>query len=118
MSRASHAMCQAKKACKSLFKRLQTDGARLTHWSLQQVRIPSPQSCQLTWRDTFAGIVENYPALEYPTSRMKKLYDVNVHGAFFCAREVARQMIKKKTQGSIVLVSSMSANVREKEAES
>lgn len=41
---------------------------------------------------------------------MKRLYDINVHGAYFTAREAARLMIPQGS-GSIVLVSSMSANV-------
>ncbi|KAJ7864795.1 hypothetical protein B0H14DRAFT_2735537 [Mycena olivaceomarginata] len=40
-----------------------------------------------------AGIVENYSAFDYPFDRIKKLYDINVHGAFFTAREAARNMI-------------------------
>ncbi|KAI0053896.1 NAD-P-binding protein [Auriscalpium vulgare] len=58
-----------------------------------------------------AGIVENYSAFDYPSDRMKRLYDINVHGAFFTAREAARHMIPQGG-GSIVLVASMSANVR------
>ncbi|GAB1519613.1 hypothetical protein RhiTH_002681 [Rhizoctonia solani] len=58
-----------------------------------------------------AGIVENYSAFDYPTNRIRLLYDINVHGAFFCAREAAKHMIEQNTKGSIVLVSSMSANV-------
>ena len=46
----------------------------------------------------------------YPEERIKKLYDVNVHGAFFCAREAARNMLERKS-GSIILIGSMSANV-------
>ena len=46
----------------------------------------------------------------YPFDRIKRLYDINVHGAFFTAREAARNMIPQGG-GSIVLVSSMSANV-------
>ncbi|KDQ33339.1 hypothetical protein PLEOSDRAFT_48354 [Pleurotus ostreatus PC15] len=57
-----------------------------------------------------AGIVENYSALEYPADRMRKLMDVNVHGAFFTAREAAKIMIPQGS-GSIVLISSMSANI-------
>ncbi|KLO19230.1 NAD(P)-binding protein [Schizopora paradoxa] len=57
-----------------------------------------------------AGIVENYPALEYPADRIKRLYDINVHGAFYTAREAAKHMIPRGS-GSIVLVSSMSATV-------
>ncbi|TFL07368.1 hypothetical protein BDV98DRAFT_496717 [Pterulicium gracile] len=56
-----------------------------------------------------AGIVENYSAFDYPFDRIKRLYDINVHGAFFTAREAARAMIPQGG-GSIVLVSSMSAN--------
>ena len=42
---------------------------------------------------------------------MKRLYDINVHGVFYTAREAARLMIPRGG-GSIILVSSMSANVR------
>jgi NAD(P)-dependent dehydrogenase (short-subunit alcohol dehydrogenase family) len=42
---------------------------------------------------------------------MKLLYDINVHGVFYTAREAARLMIPQGG-GSIILVSSMSANVR------
>ena len=42
---------------------------------------------------------------------MKRLFDINVHGVFYTAREAARLMIPQGA-GSIILVSSMSANVR------
>jgi len=57
-----------------------------------------------------AGIVENYSAFDYPIDRIKRLYDINVHGSFFTAREAARHMIPQGG-GSIVLVASMSANI-------
>lgn len=41
---------------------------------------------------------------------MKRLYGVNVHGAYFTAREAAKNMIPQGG-GSIVMVASMSANV-------
>ena len=47
----------------------------------------------------------------YPFDRIKRLYDINVHGAFFTAREAARHMIPAGG-GAITLVASMSANVR------
>jgi len=56
------------------------------------------------------GIVENYSAFDYPFDRIKRLYDINVHGAFFTAREAARNMIPQGG-GSIVLVASMSAHI-------
>lgn len=42
---------------------------------------------------------------------MKLLYDINVHGSYFCAREVAKHMISKKNGGSIIMVASMSGSV-------
>ncbi|KAJ7286305.1 NAD(P)-binding protein [Mycena rebaudengoi] len=57
-----------------------------------------------------AGIVENFTAFDYPVDRIKRLYDINVHGAFFTAREAARHMIPLGG-GSIVLIASMSANI-------
>ncbi|EPQ31965.1 uncharacterized protein PFL1_00164 [Pseudozyma flocculosa PF-1] len=58
-----------------------------------------------------AGIVENFPATEYPTEKMRKLYDINVHGSYFVAREAAKHMLADGIRGSIVLVASMSAAV-------
>ena len=46
----------------------------------------------------------------YSFDRIKRLYDINVHGAFFTAWEAAWNMIPQGG-GSIVLVASMSANV-------
>ncbi|CAK5277535.1 unnamed protein product [Mycena citricolor] len=57
-----------------------------------------------------AGIVENYSAFDYPADRIRRLYDINVHGSFFTAREAARHMIPSGG-GSIVLIASMSANI-------
>ncbi|KIJ44278.1 hypothetical protein M422DRAFT_207933 [Sphaerobolus stellatus SS14] len=59
---------------------------------------------------TSAGICENYTALDYPAERLNRLFDINVHGSFYCAREAARHMLVRKT-GSIVLIASMSANI-------
>ncbi|KAL5536582.1 hypothetical protein ACEPAF_404 [Sanghuangporus sanghuang] len=57
-----------------------------------------------------AGVVENFPALDYPADRAKLLFDVNYHGAFFTARASAKRMIPNGG-GSIVLISSMSAGI-------
>ncbi|KIM79584.1 hypothetical protein PILCRDRAFT_548997 [Piloderma croceum F 1598] len=57
-----------------------------------------------------AGIVENYSAFDYPFDRIRRLYDINVHGAFFTAREAARNMIPNGG-GSIIFIASMSANI-------
>jgi len=54
--------------------------------------------------------VENFSAIDYPTEKVKHLYDINVHGAFFTAREAARSMAKTGG-GSIIMIASMSAHV-------
>ncbi|PVF99757.1 NAD(P)-binding protein [Serendipita vermifera] len=59
----------------------------------------------------FTGIVENFPAVDYPADKVRRLYDINVHGSFFCAREAAKSMLRRKATGSIILISSMSANI-------
>lgn len=57
---------------------------------------------------TAAGIVENFPAAEYPTAKVKKLLDINVMGTWFCTREAARLM---PDGGSQVLIGSMSGSI-------
>ncbi|KAK4330033.1 hypothetical protein RTBOTA2_005376 [Rhodotorula toruloides] len=57
---------------------------------------------------TAAGIVENYAAVDYPADRFRKLMAINVEGSFFCAREAAKDMMKRDAKGSIVLIGSMS----------
>lgn len=58
-----------------------------------------------------AGIVENFPATQYPTHKMKKLFDININGSYYVAREAAKHMLADGTKGSIILVASMSAGV-------
>jgi NAD(P)-dependent dehydrogenase (short-subunit alcohol dehydrogenase family) len=57
---------------------------------------------------TAAGIVENFPADQYPTDRVRKLLDINVMGTWFCSREAARLM---PDGGSQVLIGSMSGSI-------
>ncbi|KAM0746880.1 NAD(P)-binding protein [Meredithblackwellia eburnea MCA 4105] len=60
---------------------------------------------------TAAGIVENFPAVDYPTEKFQKLMNINVSGSFFCAREAAKDMLSREAPGSIVLIGSMSGDV-------
>jgi NAD(P)-dependent dehydrogenase (short-subunit alcohol dehydrogenase family) len=64
--------------------------------------------CNLFSVPFFEG--SNLAKPSYPFDRIKRLYDINVHGAFFTAREAARNMIPNGG-GSIVLVASMSSSV-------
>ncbi|KAF8323647.1 uncharacterized protein EI90DRAFT_3145821 [Cantharellus anzutake] len=60
---------------------------------------------------TAAGVVHNYSSFEYPSERMKSLYNVNVHGSFYCARAAAQHMMALGTGGSIIFISSMSGRI-------
>lgn len=61
-----------------------------------------------------AGIAApSMPLAEMDASRMKRLFEVNVYGAFLCAREAARRLSTSRggRGGSIVIVSSVSARL-------
>ena len=58
-----------------------------------------------------AGIQQETPALEYTVEDADKMFGVNITGVFMTAQAVARQMIKRKTKGSLVLIASMSGTV-------
>jgi D-arabinitol 2-dehydrogenase len=60
---------------------------------------------------TSAGFCENFEAINYPVDRIKKLWDVNVNGTCFFATAVARHLIERKAQGSMVFIGSMSGSV-------
>jgi len=70
-----------------------------------------------------AGIQYEAPALEYTAEDCRRILDVNVYfslrnaadgevtGVFLCAQAAAEQMIRTKSEGSIILIASMSATV-------
>lgn len=59
-----------------------------------------------------AGIVAPASALaEMSLERMKRIFDVNVLGAYLCARECARRLPKNRDGGSVVLLSSAAARL-------
>ena len=58
-----------------------------------------------------AGIQQETPALEYTLEDADKMFGVNITGVFMTAQAVARQMVKLKTPGSLVLIASMSGTV-------
>ncbi|KAK0734190.1 hypothetical protein B0T26DRAFT_631615 [Lasiosphaeria miniovina] len=58
-----------------------------------------------------AGIQQETPALEYTAEDSDKMLGVNITGVFMTAQAVARQMIKRKQKGSLVLIGSMSGTV-------
>ncbi|KAK4229686.1 short chain dehydrogenase [Podospora fimiseda] len=58
-----------------------------------------------------AGIQREESALEYKKEDVDEMMEVNVTGVFMTAQAVAREMIKRKTKGSIVLIASMSGTV-------
>ena len=58
-----------------------------------------------------AGIQQETPALEYTAEDSDKMMGVNITGVFMTAQAVAREMIKRKQKGSLVLIGSMSGTV-------
>lgn len=58
-----------------------------------------------------AGIQQETPALEYEAADIDRMLSVNVTGVFLTAQAVARQMVRLKQPGSMVLVASMSGTV-------
>jgi NAD(P)-dependent dehydrogenase (short-subunit alcohol dehydrogenase family) len=61
-----------------------------------------------------AGIVGvPQPLVEMSVERLRRMFDVNVLGAYLCAREGARRMVRSRggKGGSIVLVSSVAATL-------
>lgn len=59
-----------------------------------------------------AGVAFYYPVADTPLSRWDLVLKVNLYGAFLCAKAVLPAMIEKRS-GSIVNISSLSANDRD-----
>jgi len=58
-----------------------------------------------------AGINYEAPALEYPAKEVENLMSINFTGVFVTAQAVARQMVRLKQPGSILLIASMSGTI-------
>ncbi len=54
-----------------------------------------------------AGVEHPYELLDMPLAAWQKVIDVNLTGAFLCAREAARAMRDSKSPGTIVNISSV-----------
>ena len=59
-----------------------------------------------------AGVVGRVaPFTEYTTERLRRTFEVNVLGAFLCAREAVSRMLRQHAGGAIVNVSSAAARL-------
>jgi NAD(P)-dependent dehydrogenase (short-subunit alcohol dehydrogenase family) len=58
-----------------------------------------------------AGIQQETPALDYTAADADRMLGVNVTGVLMTAQAVARQMVKQQTDGSLVLIASMSGTI-------
>ena len=56
-----------------------------------------------------AAIYSNFRIDEMPLERYAGVLDVNVNGAFWCARQAAREMIRQGSGGAIVNITSIDA---------
>lgn len=58
----------------------------------------------------FAGVVSTMHAIDMAAEQFRVILDINLTGSFLCAQAAAREMIAKKTRGSIILTASISAH--------
>lgn len=58
----------------------------------------------------FAGITHAVHALDVTPNDWRKMFEVNMTGAFLCAQAVAKSMASSGTGGSIILMASISAH--------
>lgn len=58
-----------------------------------------------------AGISDQGPAVEFPVSKFRRIFDINVTGIFLTARAAAKEIQRTGISGSMVLVASMSGSV-------
>ncbi|PQE19810.1 alcohol dehydrogenase protein [Rutstroemia sp. NJR-2017a WRK4] len=70
--------------------------------------------CRLDGLIAAAGIQQVQAALDYSVEDIQKMLDINYTGVFMTATTVAREMMKYKTRGSILLVASMSGLIANK----
>ncbi|EXA54065.1 oxidoreductase [Fusarium oxysporum f. sp. raphani 54005] len=61
-----------------------------------------------------AGINHETPAIDYSMEETERMMSINFTGAFMTAQAAARQMIRLKRPGSIVMIASMSATIANK----
>jgi glucose 1-dehydrogenase len=54
-----------------------------------------------------AGIQSDYPSHELPTDKFDQVIDVNLRGAFLCARETVKHFLSQQRSGVIINVSSV-----------
>lgn len=58
-----------------------------------------------------AGINHETPALQYTSEDAERMMSINFTGAFMTAQAAARQMVRLKQKGSILMIASMSATI-------
>jgi len=58
-----------------------------------------------------AGILEYLPFLQIPEKNWDRLMNINLKGTFFCAQKVAKEMIRRKSPGSIINLASIAAEL-------
>lgn len=61
-----------------------------------------------------AGLAKSNKITEFPLDAFTSMVDVNLKGFFLCAREVAKVMIAKNREGSIIVINSKSGKVGSK----
>ena len=108
-------------------QKLSAAGARVVDWSIEDgadvrcdVADPEEVERALEWTIahvgvpsllvTSAGVGEVGPTLEITMAEWDRVFDVNVRGTFLAARAVARELIARGLDGSMVLISSVNGS--------
>lgn len=60
---------------------------------------------------TAAGIVQNFPAEDYPYDQWQKMLDINLTGSFLFAQAAGKFWLDNNKKGNIILISSVSCRV-------
>lgn len=100
--------------------RLSSDGLDVTSRTLDVTQPDAVRSAmeevvetlgQLDALVNCAGVACHGSSIELPDDEWRRVMSVNLDGAFWCAREAGRQMLRLQKPGSIVTVGSISGEV-------
>lgn len=58
----------------------------------------------------FAGVVGSAPAIDMTPEQFRLMVDINLTGSFLCAQAAAREIVRQKTRGSIIMTASVSGH--------
>lgn len=97
-------------ACKARVQCIQADvsNPKQCYKMLQEAALEGKQLSVLV---NNAAYFEKGKALDFPVESWQKMLDTNVSGPYFCARAFAEEIIRQKSEGCIINISSIAAKL-------